>query len=70
MTPQREMTAMTPTHTENLKTNLSTAGGHVKQAAVDSADALRGAAAAAGENALGKATKSDLADGATGRPTA
>lgn len=57
---------MSPTHTENMKNNLSTAGGHVKQAAVDSADALRGAAAAAGEELrLGRANlKSDLADGA------
>ncbi|MEN1955982.1 hypothetical protein WCE34_08290 [Luteimonas sp. MJ204] len=57
---------MSPTHTENLKTNLSQAGGHLKQAASDTADAVRGAAAAAGEEArLGKANlKADLADGA------
>ncbi|MGY0652065.1 hypothetical protein ACW7GZ_09400 [Luteimonas sp. A537] len=57
---------MSPTHTDNLKTNLSQAGGHLKQAATDTADAVRGAAAAAGEEVrLGKANlKSDLADGA------
>ncbi|WP_132985684.1 hypothetical protein [Luteimonas terricola] len=57
---------MSPTHTDNLKSNLSEAGGHLKQAATDTADAVRGAAAAAGEEMrLGKAhLKADLADGA------
>ncbi|GGJ98112.1 hypothetical protein GCM10011394_03790 [Luteimonas terricola] len=64
-TPPKEI-AMSPTHTDNLKSNLSEAGGHLKQAATDTADAVRGAAAAAGEEMrLGKAhLKADLADGA------
>ena len=40
---------MSPTHTENMKSSLSEAGSHLKQAASDTADAVRGAAAAAGE---------------------
>ena len=57
---------MSPTHTENLKSNLSEAGGHLKQAAADTAEAVRGAASAAGEEMrLGRANlKADLADGA------
>jgi len=56
---------MSPTHTDNLKTNLSEAGGHLKQAATDTAEAVRGAASAAGEEIrLGRANlKADLADG-------
>lgn len=57
---------MSPTHTDNLKSSLSEAGGHLKQAATDTADAVRGAAAAAGEEMrLGRAhLKADLAEGA------
>ena len=57
---------MSPTHTDNLKSSLSEAGGHLKQAATDTADAVRGAASAAGEEMrLGRANlKADLADGA------
>jgi len=57
---------MSPTHTDNLKSNLSQTGSHLKQAAADAAEAARGAAAAAGEEMrLGKANlKADLADGA------
>ena len=57
---------MTPTSTDGLKSNLSEAGTHLKQAALDTGDALKGAAsAAADELRLGKANvKSDLADGA------
>lgn len=57
---------MIPTTTDGMKTNLSEAGSHLKQAAIDSGDALKGAAAAAGEELrLGKANlKADLADSA------
>ena len=57
---------MTPTHTDNLKSNLAEAGGHLKQAAADAGDAMRGAASAAGDEVrLGKAhLKADLADSA------
>lgn len=57
---------MTPTTTDGMKSNLSEAGSHLKQAAIDSGDAIMGAAAAAGsELRLGKAhVKADLADGA------
>lgn len=57
---------MSPTHTDNLKSSLSEAGGHLKQAASDTMDAVRGAASAAGEEArLGRANlKADLADSA------
>lgn len=57
---------MSPTHTENLKSNLSESGGHLKQAARDTGDAIKGVASAAGDEArLGKAhVKADLADGA------
>jgi ElaB/YqjD/DUF883 family membrane-anchored ribosome-binding protein len=57
---------MNPTHTDNLKSNLSEAGGHLRQAAHDAGDAVRGAASAAGDEVrLGRANvKADLADGA------
>ena len=52
--------------TDGMKANLGEAGGHMKQAAIDTGDALRNAAgAAADELRLGKANvKADLADGA------
>lgn len=55
---------MTPTSTDAMKTNLSEAGSHLKQAARDTGDALKDAAGAAGEELrLGKAhLKADLAD--------
>lgn len=55
---------MTPNSTDAMKSNLSEAGSHIKQAARDTGDALKGAAGAAGEELrLGKANlKSDLAD--------
>ena len=57
---------MTTTHTDAMKSNLGEAGSHLKQAAVDTGEALRNAAgAAADELRLGKANvKADLADGA------
>ena len=57
---------MSPTASENMKSNLSEAGSHLKQAAIDSGDAIKGAATAAGDELrLGKANvKADLADGA------
>lgn len=57
---------MSPTSSDSMKTNLGEAGSHLKQAARDSGDAVRGAADAAGEEfKLGKAhVKSDLADSA------
>jgi ElaB/YqjD/DUF883 family membrane-anchored ribosome-binding protein len=57
---------MSPTNTDGMKSQLSEAGSHLKQAAVDTGDALRSAAgAAADELRLGKANvKADLADGA------
>lgn len=57
---------MIPTTTDGMKNNLSEAGSHLKQAAIDSGDAIKGAAAAAGEELrLGKANlKADLADSA------
>jgi ElaB/YqjD/DUF883 family membrane-anchored ribosome-binding protein len=57
---------MSPTHTENLKSNLSESGAHLKQAARDAGDAIKGVASAAGDEArLGKANlKADLADSA------
>jgi ElaB/YqjD/DUF883 family membrane-anchored ribosome-binding protein len=63
---------MTPNATDSLKTNLGEAGSHLKQAAVDTGDALRNAAgAAADELRLGKANvKADLADGAIAGLTA
>ena len=63
---------MSPTHTDGMKTHLGEAGGHLKQAAVDTGDALRSAAsAAADELRLGKANvKADLADGAIAGLTA
>ena len=36
---------MTPTSTDAMKNNLGEAGSHLKQAAVDTGDALKGAAA-------------------------
>ena len=53
-------------YTEGVRSNLSQAGGHVKQAASDAGSALRDAAVAAGEELrVGKANvKADLADGA------
>lgn len=52
--------------TDGMKSNLSEAGGHLRQAARDSGDALRNAAgAAADELRLGKANvTADLADSA------
>jgi len=57
---------MSPTHTDNLKSNLGEAGAHLKQAASHASDALRSAASVAGDEArLGKAqVKAELADGA------
>lgn len=57
---------MTPTTTDAMKSNLGEAGSHLKQAALDTGGALKGAAVAAGEELrLGKANvKADLADGA------
>lgn len=55
---------MTPTSTDAMKNNLTEAGSHLKQAARDTGDALKGAAGAAGDELrLGKAhLKADLAD--------
>ena len=63
---------MSPTHTDGMKSHLGEAGSHIKQAAVDTGDALRSAAgAAADELRLGKANvKADLADGALASLTA
>jgi len=57
---------MSPTSTDNVKSNLGQAGGHLKQAASDAGDAIRSAAGVAGEELkIGKANvKSDLADSA------
>lgn len=57
---------MTPTATENLKSNLGEAGSHLKHAAGHAGEAIRSAASVAGDEArLGKAqVKSDLADSA------
>lgn len=57
---------MSPTSTDGMKTHLGEAGSHLKQAALDTGDALRSAAgAAADELRLGKANvKADLADSA------
>ena len=57
---------MSPTHTDNLKNNLAETGTHLKQAARDSGEAIKGAASAAGDELrLGKANlKADFADGA------
>ena len=57
---------MTPTTTDGMKSNLSEAGSHLKQAAFDGSDAIKGAASAAGEELrLGRANvKADLADSA------
>ena len=57
---------MIPTSTDGMKSNLGEAGSHLKQAAIDTGDAIKGAAVAAGEELrLGKAhLKADLADSA------
>ena len=57
---------MIPTSTDGMKTNLGEAGSHLKQAAIDTGDAIKGAAVAAGEELRqGKAhLKADLADSA------
>ena len=57
---------MTPTSTDGMKNNLGEAGSHLKQAAIDTGGAIKGAAMAATEELkLGKAhVKADLADGA------
>ena len=57
---------MSPTSTENMKTNLGAAGGHLKSAAVDASTALKNAAGVAGDELkLGQAAvKADLADSA------
>jgi ElaB/YqjD/DUF883 family membrane-anchored ribosome-binding protein len=57
---------MSPTATDNMKSNLGEAGSHLKEAAAHAGDAIKGVAGAAGDEArLGKANlKSDLADGA------
>ena len=53
-------------NSDGMKAQLGEAGGYMKQAAIDTGDALRNAAsAAADELRLGKANvKADLADGA------
>jgi len=53
-----------PTTTQSLKSNLGEAGSHLKQAAQDTGQALKGAASAAGDELrLGRANvKSDLSD--------
>jgi ElaB/YqjD/DUF883 family membrane-anchored ribosome-binding protein len=55
---------MTPTSTDAIKSNLGEAGSHLKQAARDTGDAIKGAASAAGDELrIGKANvKADLAD--------
>jgi len=57
---------MSPTSNDGMKSNLGEAGGHLKQAAADTGDALRNAAsAAADELRVGRANvKADLADSA------
>ncbi len=57
---------MSPTASENVKSNLGEAGSHLKDAAGHAGSAIKGAAHAAGDEArLGKAQmKSDLADSA------
>jgi len=52
--------------TEAMKSNLSEAGSHLKQAASAAGESIKGAASAAGDELrLGKAnTKAELADGA------
>ena len=53
-------------NTSAMKASLGEAGGHLKQAAIDSGDAIKGATVAAGnELRIGTANlKADLADGA------
>jgi len=55
-----------PTNTDQLKGNLSEAGGHLKSAASAAGEAVRGAATAAGDELrLGKANvKAELSDSA------
>jgi ElaB/YqjD/DUF883 family membrane-anchored ribosome-binding protein len=57
---------MNPTPTDGMKSHLSEAGSHLKQAAADTGDALKSAAsAAADELRLGRANvKAELADSA------
>jgi len=63
---------MSPTSTDGMKAHLGEAGSHLKQAALDTGDAVRSAAgAAADELRLGKANvKADLADSALAGITA
>ena len=57
---------MSTTSTDSVKSNLGDASSHLKQAAQDAGDAIRGAANVAGDELkLGKANvKGDLADSA------
>lgn len=57
---------MSPEATDTMKSHLSDAGSHLKQAAGHAGDALKGAGAAAGDELrLGRAQmKSELADSA------
>jgi ElaB/YqjD/DUF883 family membrane-anchored ribosome-binding protein len=57
---------MSPTSTDAMKASLGEAGSHLKQAASHAGEAMKGIAAAAGDEAkLGKANmKAELADGA------
>lgn len=57
---------MSPTASDNMKSNLGEAGSHLRQAAGHAGEAIKGAASAAGdEMRLGKAQmKSELADSA------
>ncbi len=57
---------MSPTSTDNVKTNLGQAGGHLKAAATDAGTAIKNAAGVAGDELkLGQAAiKADLADSA------
>ena len=63
---------MSPTNTDGMKSHLGEAGGHLKQAARDAGDAIKGATGAAGDELrIGKAhVKSDLADSALAGITA
>lgn len=55
---------MSPTATDDMKSNLSEAGTHLKDAATHAGETIKGVAAAAGDEVrLGKANlKADLAD--------
>ncbi|TWG88407.1 hypothetical protein L599_005300000160 [Luteimonas sp. J16] len=57
---------MSPSSTDAMKTNLGTAGAHLKNAAADAGSAVRNAAQVAGEELKvgGSAVKADLADSA------